>query len=251
MWGRGNAVCPLATKGSIGSDAAEVEPAFPLLGGEQGRKIFPDVRCLPCVFKSQKSRQNRLRRCRALAINRLHGRAGAMQAAYGRDLLLCISHIPGPDVLLGFEQRVHSLRRHNHLTLMLEDQWRVLTVEEHDVDLIAELAVAIDDGRFRRGIALREVFCEQCSPNRLAAIAFGRGMRKCLAGGFQVLLHAIVQGLHESRQRPLDFMAHRTMSSQDDAAASLAALAAALTLVFSCAVRSSEIMLLLFAGSAI
>ena len=96
MWGRGNAVGPLATEGSIGSDAAEIEPAFVLVGGEDGRKIFPDGRCFPCAFKSQKSRQNRLRRCRATAIDRLHGRARAMETAYGRDLLLCISHELAP-----------------------------------------------------------------------------------------------------------------------------------------------------------
>src|SRR5271166_764289 len=121
MWGRGNAVCPLATEGSIGSDAAEIEPTFFLIGGEDGRKIFPNGRCFPCAFKSEKSRQNRLRRCGALAINRLHRRARAMQTAYARDLPLCISHILGPDVLLGFEQGVDGLRRHNDLILVLED----------------------------------------------------------------------------------------------------------------------------------
>src|ERR1035438_9683545 len=101
MWGRGNAVCPLATEGSIGSDAAEIEPAFVLVGGEDGRKIFSDGRCFPCAFKSEKSRQNRLRPCCALAIDRLHGRARAMETAYGRDLLLRIS--PMLALLMFFE----------------------------------------------------------------------------------------------------------------------------------------------------
>ena len=92
MWGRGNAVCPLATESSVGSDAAEIKPTFFLIGGEDGRKIFPDGRCFPIAFKSQKSRQNGLRPCLATAVDGLHGRAGAMETAYGRDLLLCISH---------------------------------------------------------------------------------------------------------------------------------------------------------------
>src|SRR5664280_1301666 len=251
MWGRRNAVCPLATEGSIGGDAAEIEPAFVLVGGEDGRKIFPDGRCFPCAFKSEKSRQNRLRPCRALAVDRLYGRAGAMETAYGRHLLLCISHKPRLNLLLGFEQGVDGFRRHNDLILVLDNQGRVLAVEEHYVNLIAELAFAVHDCRFTHGIALRQVFSEKRGPNRFAPVAFGNRMPKCLAGCFQVLLYAFVQGLHESRQRPLDFKAHRTMSSQDDAAASLAALAAALTFAFSRAVRSSEIMLLVFAGSAI
>src|SRR5450759_128598 len=202
MWGRGNAVCPLATEGPIGSDTAEIEPAFVLVGGENGRKIFSDGRCFPCAFKSEKSRQDRLRPCRAPAIDRLHGRARAMETAYGRDLLLCISHKLRPNLLLRFEQGIDGLRRHNNLILVLENQWGVLAVEEHYVNLIAELAFAVHDGRFTHGIALRQVFPEERSPNRFAPVAFSNRMPKCLAGGFQVLLYAFVQGLHESRQRP-------------------------------------------------
>src|ERR1035438_1829909 len=147
MWGRGNAVCPLATEGSIGGDAAEIEPPFVLVGGEDGRKIFPDGRCFPCAFKSEKSRQNRLQPCCALAIDRLHGRARAMETAYCRDLLLRISHELRLNLLLRFEQGVDGFRRHNDLILELENQWRVLAVEKHHVNLIAKLAVAVHDGQ--------------------------------------------------------------------------------------------------------
>jgi hypothetical protein len=146
----------------------------------EGERFFPMVAVFHVFFKSQKSRQDGLRRCRALAIDGLHRRARAMEAAYACNLLLCISHKVRPNLLLGFEQGVDGLHRHNDLIVELEDQGRVLAVEEHDVNLIAELAVAVDDCRFRRGVALRQVLCEKASPNRLAAIAFGRRMRRCL-----------------------------------------------------------------------
>ena len=68
-----------------------------------------------------------------------------MKTADALDLVLSRGDLTGLVDLLCLEYRVHALGGDDLLAFEIEDERRVLAVEDHDVNLLAEHAVAIDD----------------------------------------------------------------------------------------------------------
>src|ERR1700730_15081191 len=87
------------------------------------------------------------------------------------DFILCIADMPGIDNLFRLEYRIDAFRRHDHLSLKLKNKRRVLPIQDHHINLIAKLSLAIYDVSCRGLIALGKVGLQQFQPNMLAGIA--------------------------------------------------------------------------------
>src|SRR5262245_954569 len=103
--------------------------------------------------------RKRLRRIRTACVRNREARA--IQAANALYLVLSRGDVACSGELLGFEYCVHALGRYDLLPFEIEDKGRVLAVENHDVDLLTEHAVAVDDVSPLRLIPLRQVFLQK------------------------------------------------------------------------------------------
>src|SRR5438874_4491519 len=99
-----------------------------------------------------------------------------MQLPNTGDLLLRIFHKSGIDRLLRLKHAVDAFGGNYSLALVLEDEGRILAVEHHYVDLLAELALAVDHMRGGRLVALREIGLQEGEPDVFAGIALGAGV---------------------------------------------------------------------------
>ena len=70
-----------------------------------------------------------------------------MQTANTAHLLLGIGDFPGVDALFSFKRSVNALCWNNGLSLIFEYERRVLTVEDNNIDLFAEIALAVHNVR--------------------------------------------------------------------------------------------------------
>ena len=76
-----------------------------------------------------------------------------MQFARTCNFVLGIADQARVNCLLGFEYRINALGRNDRLPLESEDERRILPVEYHHIDLVAEIPLAIDDVRLREALA--------------------------------------------------------------------------------------------------
>ena len=93
----------------------------------------------------------------------------------------------------------------------MEDERRVLSVEDQNVDLLAEFPVAVDDMRPLGLVAPRQVGLEEVEPDALARVALGDGMAERCARDSQAPLDVVVKASKELGQGPLG---HATICSQ-------------------------------------
>ncbi len=126
-----------------------------------------------------------------------------MQASYRRHLLLRVLDLRGIDSLLRFEGGVNALRWHDGLPLKLKDKRRVLPVKDDDVDLVAEISVAVDDVCRGRLVALWQVGLQHIEPDLLAGIALCPGMCERLPRDGELLLNFVVKPREQLRKRPI------------------------------------------------
>src|SRR5262249_14359466 len=131
------------------------------------------------------------------------GQSRAVEAADARHLGLGIVHETRVDGLLCLEDRIDTLSGNDRLPRVGEDQGRVLPVEDDDVDLVTELAVAIDDVRLRGLVAARQVLLEEFDPYLLTGVALGGWVRERLASRGKSLLDLIVEGGKKLFEGPL------------------------------------------------
>ncbi len=95
--------------------------------------------------------------------------------------------------LLSLEDGVDALHGNDDLAFEMEDERRVLPVEQHDVDLVAEHAFAVDDVGARRLIALGQIGLKELNPDALASIALRAGVAEGVASHHQSPLDVIVE----------------------------------------------------------
>jgi hypothetical protein len=95
----------------------------------------------------------------------------------------------GRNALLRLEDSVAAFGRNYDLPLMTEDERRVLPIEDHNVDLIAECAFAVDHMRFRRLVAPRQIGLQHLEPDNLARVALAHRVGAALLGGWGMSFH--------------------------------------------------------------
>src|SRR5437867_720923 len=111
-----------------------------------------------------------------------------MEAANAAYLFLRVSDMCGIDALLGLEYGVDAFGGNDRLVLIVKNERRVLTVENHYIDLLAEHSLAVDHMSLSRLISLRQIGLQQFEPDFLAGIPFCTGMAEALSDGFEPLL---------------------------------------------------------------
>ena len=111
----------------------------------------------------------RLRRIRAAGVG--NRQAGTTQPAHGRNLLLSIINLARVHRLLCFEDGVDTLGGNDAFAFEVEDKRRILSVEYHDINLLAERSVAIDNMCLLSPIAKWQICLEQFEPDVLARVS--------------------------------------------------------------------------------
>ena len=106
------------------------------------------------------------------------GQAGPVKGTNASNLVTGVSDLFGVDGLLRLEDSVDALRGYDGLPLKLENEGRILPVEDHDVDLIAEGSQTVYNVRRGGLISLRKIGLQQFEPNGLAGIALVPGCPK-------------------------------------------------------------------------
>src|SRR5438552_6309282 len=111
-----------------------------------------------------------------------------MKAADARNFLLGVVDERGIDRLFRFEYGVDAFGRDDDLALVVKNKGRILPIEYHDVDLVAESAVAVNHVSFLGVISLRQIFLQELKPDTFARVALRNGMGKDLARNRQTAL---------------------------------------------------------------
>src|SRR3546814_2223948 len=88
-------------------------------------------------------------------VYRLCRQTCAVQPAHGSRLLSGIADVIGRQLLLGFKHRIYAFRRYDIGAFEREHEWRILSVVDDHVDLLAEDASAIDYKSFAGFISAR------------------------------------------------------------------------------------------------
>src|SRR3546814_11124940 len=81
-------------------------------------------------------------------VDRLCRQTCAVQPAHGSRLLSGIADVIGRQLLLGFKHRIYAFRRYDIGAFEREHEWRILSVVDDHVDLLAEAASANDYNSF-------------------------------------------------------------------------------------------------------
>lgn len=177
----------------MGGHAAEIEDAVRIGRRKRVRERLADGGA-PIAFERQDTPKDRNERFGRKGAARVWNRqAGPLQSPNACDLVLRVTDELGVDGLLGLKRRVHTLGWNDGLSLVAENEGRVLAVEDHDIDLLAEIPLAIDDMGCRCLIALRQIFLQELKPDGLARIALRSGMPERFPLGQQLLLDVVVQ----------------------------------------------------------
>jgi hypothetical protein len=124
-------------------------------------------------------------------------KAGSVEPAHTRDLLLSIRYKRRINGLLRLEHGVNALGWNDRFVLEGEDKGRILTVKHDDVHLLAELAPAVDDMSLRRLISLREIPLKEVDPDMLARIPLRARMRKTPTHCCETTLNVLVERRQE------------------------------------------------------
>src|SRR5438552_17942534 len=116
-----------------------------------------------------------------------------MQLPNTGDLLLRIFHKSGIDRLLRLKHAVDAFGGNYSLALVLDDEGRILAVEHHYVDLLAELALAVDHMRGGRLVALREIGLQGGRARRFRWHRPCAGVTERTARNLETLLDVVMQ----------------------------------------------------------
>src|SRR5436309_4181679 len=90
--------------------------------------------------------------------------ASATKPAHALRFDLGVLDVCRGNRLFRFERRVYALSGNDPLVLKVEDEWRVLPVVDNYIDLVAEVALAIDDVAPVCLISLRKVRLQEFKP---------------------------------------------------------------------------------------
>lgn len=123
--------------------------------------------------------------------------AGPVEAPDARDLVLGVFDQSGVGRLLRFEDSVDTLGGNDGLILVGEDERRILPVEHHHIDLLAEGALAVHHVGLGCLVALGQVGLQQADPDVFASVTLRPGMIERLTHRGEALLDILVQGLQE------------------------------------------------------
>lgn len=162
----------------------------------------------------------------------------------GPQSVECAFNLASADRLLGLEHGVDAFGRDDQGALLLENKRRVLAGVDYDVQLLANDIHAVDNEGAIDSVSLRQILGKQPDPDRLAGVAFCDGMADQLPDLLELQLDIAVKPGEQALERP---GGHVTISRQYIAAS--AAITADRIACFSAAVRSSEMILLVLAGS--
>jgi len=78
--------------------------------------------------------------------------------------------------LLRLEDSIDALSANDLLPGVIENEWRILTIEYYNVDLLTELIPAVDDVSLLGAVTRGQVGLKQFEPDILAAVALRAGM---------------------------------------------------------------------------
>src|SRR3546814_18659728 len=107
-------------------------------------------------------------------VDRLCRQTCAVQPAHGSRLLSGIADVIGRQLLLGFKHRIYAFRRYDIGAFEREHEWRILSVVDDHVDLLAEDASAIDYKSFAGFIYAGQIVGKDVNPDLLAGVALDR-----------------------------------------------------------------------------
>jgi len=148
----------------------------------------------PVALKGQQSPEDARQRLWGVCAARVRDRKTCpMKAANAGHLFLRVFNLISVDRLLGLEHGVDAFSRNDDLAFIMENEGRVLPIEYHNIDLLTERAVAVNDMGRLGVITPRQVGLEQLKPHVLARIALCAGMSKCLARCCQAAFYVIVK----------------------------------------------------------
>src|SRR5262245_8004252 len=102
------------------------------------------------------------------------------QPAHAGDLLLGVPQYRCIQGLLSLENGVNALRWDDGLVLVMKDERGILSIEDYDIDLVAEGIVTVNDMGPRRAVPLRQVGFEEFHPHSLASVTLRTRVRKRL-----------------------------------------------------------------------
>ena len=108
----------------------------------KGQKASEDVRQLFGIERAPRVRD---------------GKAGPVQAAHASNLFLGVFNLVRVDGLLSLENGVDALGRNYGLALVTKNKRRVLTIEDDNVDLLAEIALAVNNVAGRNLIPVGQI----------------------------------------------------------------------------------------------
>src|SRR5690554_4898586 len=83
-----------------------------------------------------------------------------MQRSDTGNLLFCVLNMVCVGSLLYLKNSIHAFDRYNPLTIVVKNKGRILAVEYHHIDLLAEITQTIDDMGLVRLVSLRKIFLQ-------------------------------------------------------------------------------------------
>ena len=101
-----------------------------------------------------------------------------MKLPYARAFLPCVPNQLCIERLFGLKHCIDAFGRNDLLTLEGEDERRILTIKNNNVDLVAEVAFAVDDVCGRGAVSLGQIGLQEVQPYALACVSFAWGMTK-------------------------------------------------------------------------
>lgn len=183
----------IAAEQPMSSDATQIQTFFVVSFSQCGNQCVAK-RWRPVALQRQQSAENVLEFLGRIDPARVgNGEARALQSPNTRYLIVGVAHLIGVDCLLRLENGIDAFGRYDRLTLIAENERRILPIEYNHVDLVAESARTIDDMGRRCAIALGQVSLQQLQPDRFASVALRAGMRECPTHRRELLLNVVVQ----------------------------------------------------------
>src|SRR5690606_10185804 len=137
-----------------------------------------------------------------LSTRMLDRKRRTLQPADAPHLTMRVRHLLRIDRLLRLENRVDALSQHDRSSLELEDDRRILSVENDNVDLLAEAPLGIHDVGLPGLVSPGQVSRQQVDPNGLARISLLDRMAQYRPGLAEPPFDVVMQAAQQRRERP-------------------------------------------------
>jgi hypothetical protein len=113
------------------------------------------------------------------------GEARPVQTSHRSGLSDRVGNCLAAQLLLDLEDGIDALGRDKALVSLLEQQGAVVRIVDHEVNLVRDLTLGIEDEGLRHRVALREKLGQRSAPVELRDLALRSWMLEDLAPGFE------------------------------------------------------------------